>query len=203
MTDVSRQLQAAANLVALFTGDPGFARLPAEAPITMGSRMALRQLSAGDFRAAHTALAEGLDALARGADGAAVRDPVHAALKPVRDFVAAGGFNLVPDDMPITTDRLRRRLTAGDLRLLAGLPEILEQEYGKVPEAGIEWLRHDDIEDGFASACGRFEVSTDPTYGNFRLHRAGDTTESLGESMRLAEITVMAGRLVDEADPEP
>ncbi|MCE6959608.1 hypothetical protein LAZ40_11130 [Cereibacter sphaeroides] len=61
----------------------------------------------------------------------------------------------------------------------------------------ISWEESDeDVEGAFVSACGRFKTSLDPVYGYLKLHRAGEFTESLGESMTLADLTRMAENLV-------
>lgn len=205
MTSFKRHIEAAYNVVAAFTIDPAFARLPSDALITMGSRMAMPQLNAGNFRTAQTALEKCMDAIADGAGGIAVHDPVHTALQPMRKFVTGSGFNIIPDSMPITTDQLRQRLSAGELRMIAGLSDILEQAFAVESMSGsvIKWEPHDDVENGFISSCGQFEVSTDPVYGNYRLHRAGDMVESLCESMSLDDITRAAARLAEHGSPEP
>lgn len=58
----------------------------------------------------------------------------------------------------------------------------------------VEWEDHDEgYEGSFQSACGRFEVHTDPVYGYYTLHLDGDCY-SMGESTSLAEMTRMAER---------
>jgi selenocysteine lyase/cysteine desulfurase len=59
----------------------------------------------------------------------------------------------------------------------------------------IRW-EYGDNEDGtWQSNCSRFEVSTDPTYGYYKLHRMGDRTESLGEGKSLAKMAQIAQEL--------
>lgn len=52
-----------------------------------------------------------------------------------------------------------------------------------------------DEEGAFFSECGRFDVSLDPVYGYYRLHRAGDASESLAESPLLSDLAAIAARL--------
>lgn len=59
----------------------------------------------------------------------------------------------------------------------------------------IHWEKHDDGIDGaHQSACGRFVVMQDHTYGYLTLHHSDDTSESIAEAVRLADLTAAAER---------
>ncbi len=52
----------------------------------------------------------------------------------------------------------------------------------------VTWSKHDELETGWQSDCGTFEIQQDPTYGYFKLLLSEDTTESLAEDSNEANL---------------
>jgi hypothetical protein len=108
-----------------FAGKGGFADLPDAAPITQGSPMARRQISAGDVRNAIGTLGIAAARLESGDDSIEVRAQIRAALAPFADFAGGGGFRHAPGEMQITRGTPGRGLKVDDFRAIAALHDTM------------------------------------------------------------------------------
>jgi hypothetical protein len=121
-------LTAVRGLLDRLVEAPGFGRLDDAARITMGSPMAHRQLTAGDIRAARRAVEQAEDGIAEGGPHAGIAARLAAALAPISAFAGASGLRFAPDDLPITTDAIGRRLAVGQLRRIRDFAESLPKD---------------------------------------------------------------------------
>ena len=119
-------IRRARTITCRLLDDPGILALPDDEVVTLGSRMALRQLTAGDFRGLRRAFDASLREIGSGASLDSVRSDMLTALRPVMEFTSGSGFRCAPGDIPVTRD-IGRRLCIEDLRTLRNLAETLEK----------------------------------------------------------------------------
>lgn len=66
----------------------------------------------------------------------------------------------------------------------------------------MDWEDNDDgIEGNFVSTDARYAIAMDSIYGYYTVHEVGNETESIGESMSLAEAKAIAQRHSDGLVP--